>query len=191
MREENKKSYLQGIFGTIYIQLSSSIDELASNYIKLLEEKSTLLKKINSFIYTSNPTSKITLESWELDLLQLQENPVPYNKEKSISYPLYYSLQEQTIIDTLKKAAYENEKISEENFKTLYDFIRNRGRVEKIIEESGNGLKLDAITLEKIMNLTNNRVVTAGKSISLYEELCNKLGLTKKEEKTLEYRIQV
>lgn len=191
MREENKKSYLQGIFGTIYIQLSSSIDELASNYIKLLEEKSNLLKKINSFIYSSNPTSKITLESWELDLLQLQENPVPYKKEKSISYPLYYSLQEQTIIDTLKKAAYENEPISEENFKTLYDFIRNRGRVEKIIEESGNGLKLDAITLEKIMNLTNNRVVTAGKSISLYEELCNKLGLTKKEEKTLEYRIQV
>ena len=190
MKEENKKTYLQGIFGTVYIHLANSIDEIADNYVKLLEEKSNLLKKINSFIFSSDSTSKITLEPWELDLLQLQELTVKTKKENS-SFPLYYNLEEQKLIDTFKKAASETESMSEDNFKTLYNFIRNRGRVERILAESGNGLKVDVPTLEKIMSLTNNRVVTSGKSISLYEGLCQQLGLTKKEQKKLEYRIQI
>ena len=187
MQISEKTRYLQGIFGTIYMNFTPE-QELYNNYNRLLEEKHNLL---NRFYYqlSAEPTKRITIEDWELDLLLLPDKTVNYQK-RPLQFPNYYNIDELRIISILKSIAYQPEKITPEQQEELYIFIRNRSRIEAIINYSGNGLSLDNIVLERILNLTNSRILTNGKFIKTYENLCQRLGLTnKKNNPRLELKI--
>lgn len=187
MQISEKTKYLQGIFGTIYMNFIPE-QELYNNYNSLLEEKHNLLKKLY-YKLSTEPTTRITIEDWELELLLLPDKPTNY-QEKNIKFPIYYNLSELRIISIFKMIAYQPEKTTPEQQEELYNFIRNRSRIEAIINNSGDGLSLDNIVLESILNLTNNRVLTNGNLIQIYEALCQKLGLThQKNNPILELKI--
>lgn len=180
--------FLRNIFGKVYTSLHN-VQELVFNYEYLLEEKKKLLEKIDGYL-NSNSSTRIILEDWEIDLLLLQDTPIIYERnEETINFKNYYSLYELDLIKLLKKISVSPESISEKELERLYDFIRNRSKVEKTIEKSGNGLSLDIQTLDKLIFLIKRRVVTNGKNINIYERLCKKLNLTKEYNYSLEYKI--
>lgn len=187
MQTNNIKKYLQGIFGTVYTTLSSE-QEIYNNYNHLLESKKLVIQKIHSYLH-SDVENRFTLEEWELELLLLPNSPITYEKERKITFPVYYSIEELKIIDLFKNIAYQPDNTTKEQQEELYNFIKNRSRVEAIINNSGLGLSLDKTSLEKLLTLISTRTITSGRTIMLYERLCQKLGLTKKTNPILELKI--
>ncbi len=172
----SNQQVLQEIFGKVYTSFIPQEDLLA-NYKVLLAEKQNLLIRLSTI-----KESRVSLESWEIDLLLLPEL-------KDSEFPQYFSLEELKLIEIFKKAAYQPEIITKEEQEKLYGIIRNRSKIEEILNTSGNGLSLDNQTLEILISLINKRKLTVGKTIELYEELCVKLGLSKaKQSKKLEYK---
>ena len=128
----------------------------------------------------------ITLEDWHIELLQLQSDIILFdNNNNVIEYPEYYSEEQITIINILKKVTYNPDKLTQEEILLLIKFFKNRKVVEDILASSGNGLKLNKRTLSRVMTLFERYTPTTGRNIRTYESLCNKLSLTKKDTRTL------
>ena len=176
--------YLQEVLGSVYISTRNQ-DELLFNYSFLLQEKKSILNKIRNLLMLDEDTS-ITLEDYHIDLLMLQSDIIIYDSNNNvIEYPNYYSEDQLTIINLLKKIAYNPETLTNQEILLLIKFFRNRKLVEDILSSSGNGLKLNKRSLSRVMTLFEGYTPTTGKNIITYESLCTKLSLTKKETHTL------
>lgn len=176
--------YLQEVLGSVYISTRNQ-DELLFNYSFLLQEKKSILNKIRNLLMLDEDTS-ITLEDYHIDLLMLQSDIIIYDSNNNvIEYPNYYSEEQLTIINLLKKIAYNPETLTNQEILLLIKFFRNRKLVEDILSSSGNGLKLNKRTLSRVMTLFEGYTPTTGKNITIYESLCTKLSLTKKDTHTL------
>lgn len=186
MSTNKETKVLEEIFGSVYLAYNPS-QELFFNYRILLEEKKSLLNRINDYLLSESNT-RLVIEDWELDLILIPE--LSSQNDNIIPFRKYYSLEELEIIEALKSIAYQPESLTIEQQEILYKLFRNRYRIATIINTSGNGLSLDQVTLNNIISLTNSRVITSGKTIAIYESLCQKLGLTKKSvNHTLELKI--
>ena len=106
-----------------------------------------------------------------------------------IEYPSYYSEEQLTIINILKKVTYNPESLTNQEILLLIKFFKNRKLVEDILSSSGNGLKLNKRSLSIVIKLFEDKTPTTGKNIKNYESLCTKLSLTKKEINKLEKKI--
>lgn len=174
------KQYLMNIFGAQYYSMSNAT-ELAYNYEYLLAEKNNILERLKN--KSLKKLSEIILEDWELDILLLQETPNFYDGSKNLqNYKAYYNLEELFLVKVLKRTAVSPEKLTQQEIEKLYNFIRSQRKVENIITKSGNGLVLDKETLDKLINLIEKRVLTAGHNIHIYEQICNRLGLIKQKD---------
>lgn len=176
--------YLKEVLGTVYISTRNQ-DELLYNYSFLLQEKKSILNKIHTHLMYDEDTI-ITLEDYHLDLLILQSDTIIYDSDNNvIEYPNYFSNNQLTIISLLKKATYNPDKLTNEEILLLIRFFKNRKLVEDILSSSGNGLKLNKRALSRVMTLFEGFTPTVGKNITIYESLCTKLSLTKKDTHTL------
>ena len=176
-------SFLREVLGTVYV--SKQQDDLVYNYSFLLKEKKNILNKIHTFLMYEED-STITLEDWHIELLQLQSDRIIFDSNNNvIEYPNYYSQEQLTIINILKKASYNSDKLTQEEINILIKFFKNRKLVEDILSSSGNGLKLNKRSLSRVMTLFEGYTITTGKNIRTYESLCTKLSLTKKDTHTL------
>ena len=176
--------YLQEVLGSVYISTRNQ-DELLFNYSFLLQEKKSILNKIRNLLMLDEDAS-ITLEDYHIDLLMLQSDIIIYDSNNNvIEYPNYYSEEQLTIINLLKKIAYNPESLTNQEILLLIKFFRNRKLVEDILSSSGNGLKLNKRSLSRVMTLFEGYTPTTGKNITTYESLCTKLSLTKKDTHTL------
>ena len=180
-------TFLQEILGTVYV--SEQQDELIFNYSFLLKEKKTILNKLNTFLmYEEEKT--IILEDWYFDLLQLQSDRIIFDSNNNvIEYPNYYSEEELTIINILKKIPYNSETLTKEEINILIKFFKNRKLVEDILSSSGNGLKVNKRALKNIMTLFEEKTPTTGTNIKNYESLCTRLSLTKQDNYILEKKV--
>ena len=94
--------YLKEVLGSVYISTRNQ-DELLFNYSFLLQEKKSILNKIRNLLMLDEDTS-ITLEDYHIDLLMLQSDIIIYDSNNNvIEYPNYYSEEQLTIINLLKK----------------------------------------------------------------------------------------
>lgn len=180
-------TFLQEVLGTVYV--SEQQDELIFNYSFLLKEKKTILNKINTFLmYEEDKT--ITLEDWYFDLLQLQSDRIIFDSNNNvIEYPNYYSEEELTIINILKKIPYNPETLTQKEINILIKFFKNRKLVEDILSTSGNGLKVNKRALQRIMTIFQEKTPTTGSNIKNYDSLCTRLSLTKKDNYLLEKKV--
>ena len=176
--------YLKELLGSVYISTRNQ-DELLFNYSFLLQEKKSILNKIHTHLMYDEDTS-ITLEDYHLDLLMLQSDTVIYDSNNNvIEYPNYYSEEQLTIINILRKVTYNPESLTNQEILLLIKFFKNRKLVEDILSSSGNGLKLNKRSLSRVITLFEGYTPTTGKNIITYESLCTKLSLTKKDTHTL------
>jgi hypothetical protein len=176
--------YLKELLGSVYISTRNQ-DELLFNYSFLLQEKKTILNKINTHLMYEEDTT-ITLEDYHIDLLMLQSDTIIYDSNNNvIEYPNYYSQEQLTIINILKKVTYNPDTLTNQEILLLIKFFKNRKLVEDILSSSGNGLKLNKRSLSRVMTLFEGYTPTTNKNITLYESLCTKLSLTKKDTHTL------
>ena len=176
--------YLQEQLGSVYISTRNK-DELLFNYSFLLQEKKSILNKIHTHLMYDEDTT-ITLEDYHIDLLMLKSDTILYDSNNNvIEYPSYYSQEQLTIINLLKKITYNPYTLTNEEILLLIKFFRNRKLVEDILSSSGNGLKLNKRSLSRVITLFEGYTPTVGKNITLYESLCTKLSLTKKDTHTL------
>ena len=176
--------YLKELLGSVYISTRNQ-DELLFNYSFLLQEKKTILNKINTHLMYEEDTT-ITLEDYHIDLLMLQSDTIIYDSNNNvIEYPNYYSQEQLTIINLLKKVTYNPDTLTNQEILLLIKFFKNRKLVEDILSSSGNGLKLNKRSLSRVMTLFEGYTPTTNKNITLYESLCTKLSLTKKDTHTL------
>lgn len=176
-------NFLREVLGNIYV--SEKQDDLVYNYSFLLKEKKTILDKIRNHLMLEEDTI-ITLEDWHIDLLQLQSDTIIFDSNNDvIEYPNYYSQEQLTIINLLKKITYNPDTLTQEELLLLIRFFKNRKVVEDIIASSGNGIKLNKRALSKVMTLFEGYTPTTGRNIITYESLCTKLSLTKKDTHTL------
>lgn len=176
--------YLKELLGSVYISTRNQ-DELLFNYSFLLQEKKTILNKINTHLMYEEDTT-ITLEDYHIDLLMLQSDTIIYDSNNNvIEYPNYYSQEQLTIINLLKKVTYNPDTLTNQEILLLIKFFKNRKIVEDILSSSGNGLKLNKRSLSRVMTLFEGYTPTTNKNITLYESLCTKLSLTKKDSHTL------
>jgi hypothetical protein len=176
--------YLKELLGSVYISTRNQ-DELLFNYSFLLQEKKTILNKINTHLMYEEDTT-ITLEDYHIDLLMLQSDTIIYDSNNNvIEYPNYYSQEQLTIINILKKVTYNPDTLTKQEILLLIKFFKNRKLVEDILSSSGNGLKLNKRSLSRVMTLFEGYTPTTNKNITLYESLCTKLSLTKKDTHTL------
>ena len=181
-----KYEYLKEMLGIVYV--SNRKDDIVNNYSILLNEKKKLLDKIRNNLMLDE--CSITLEDWHLEILQLQSDKVIFDKNKKvIEYPKYYSQEELIIIKILKRITYTPEELKQEEMLKLIKFFKNRKLVEDILSSSGNGLILNKRALQKVMKLFDGYTTTTGKNIMIYESLCTKLSLTKKDDNLLEKKI--
>ena len=94
--------YLKEVLGSVYISTRNQ-DELLFNYSFLLQEKKAILNKLRNLLMLDEDTS-ITLEDYHIDLLMLQSDTILYDSNNNvIEYPNYYSEEQLTIINLLKK----------------------------------------------------------------------------------------
>lgn len=176
--------YLKEVLGSVYISTRNQ-DELLFNYSFLLQEKKSILNKIHTHLMYDEDTT-ITLEDYHIDLLMLQSDTILYDSNNNvIEYPNYYSEEQLTIINLLKKITYNPESLTNQEILLLIKFFKNRKLVEDILSSSGNGLKLNKRSLSRVMTLFEGYTPTTGKNIITYESLCTKLSLTKKDTHTL------
>ena len=176
--------YLKELLGSVYISTRNQ-DELLFNYSFLLQEKKSILNKIHTYLMYDEDTP-ITLEDYHIDLLMLQSDTVIYDSNnKVIEYPNYYSEEQLTIINLLKKITYNPDSLTNQEILLLIKFFKNRKLLEDILSSSGNGLKLNKRSLSRVMTLFEGYTPTTGKNIITYESLCTKLSLTKKDTHTL------
>ena len=176
-------TFLEEVLGSVYI--SKQQDDVIFNYSFLLKEKKTLLNKIHTFLMYEEE-GIISLEDWHIDLLQLQSDRIIFDSNNNvIEYPNYYSKEQLSIINLLKKTTYNPDKLTQEEILLLIKFFKNRKIVEDILSSSGNGLKLNKRSLSRVMTLFEGYTPTTGKNIKNYESLCTKLSLTKKDTHTL------
>jgi hypothetical protein len=181
-------TFLQEVLGTVYVSKSNK-EELTFNYSFLLKEKKSLLNKIHNLLMTDEESSLI-LEDWQIELLQLQSDRIIFDSNKNvIEYPQYYTQEELTIINILKKTTYNPDTLTPEEIQILIKYFKNRKLVEDILSSSGNGLKLNKRSLSIVIKLFEDKTPTTGKNIKNYESLCTKLSLTKKEINKLEKKI--
>ena len=180
--------YLQEMLGAVYISTKNK-DELLHNYSILLKKKKSILDTIrNALMYEEDIT--FTLESWQIDLLQLQSDTILFDSSNNvIEYPSYFSKEELTIINLLKRIAYNPEQITNTEMQLLIKFFKNRKLVEDILFSSGNGLKLNKRALKRVLSLFENKYPTTGSNIRTYESLCLELSLTKINPHKLEKKI--
>ena len=176
--------YLKELLGSVYISTRNQ-DELLFNYSFLLQEKKSILNKIHTHLMYDEDTP-ITLEDYHIDLLMLQSDTVIYDSNNNvIEYPNYYSEEQLTIINLLKKVTYNPDSLTNQEKLLLIKFFKNRKLLEDILSSSGNGLKLNKRSLSRVMTLFEGYTPTTGKNIITYESLCTKLSLTKKDTHTL------
>ncbi len=176
--------YLKEVLGSVYISTRNQ-DELLFNYSFLLQEKKSILNKIHTHLMYDEDTT-ITLEDYHIDLLMLQSDTVIYDSNNNvIEYPNYYSQEQLTIINILRKVTYNPESLTNQEILLLIKLFKNRKLVEDILSSSGNGLKLNKRSLSRVMTLFEGYTPTTGKNITTYESLCTKLSLTKKDTHTL------
>ena len=176
--------YLKELLGSVYISTRNQ-DELLFNYSFLLQEKKSILNKIHTHLMYDEDTP-ITLEDYHIDLLMLQSDTVIYDSNNNvIEYPNYYSEEQLTIINLLKKVTYNPDSLTNQEKLLLIKFFKNRKLLEDILSSSGNGLKLNKRSLSRVMTLFEGYTPTTGKNIITYESLCTKLSLTKKGTHTL------
>ena len=176
-------TFLEEVLGSVYI--SKQQDDVIFNYSFLLKEKKSLLNKIHTFLMYEEE-GIITLEDWHIDLLQLQSDRIIFDSNNNvIEYPNYYSQEQLSIINLLKKTTYNPDTLTQEEILLLIKFFKNRKIVEDILSSSGNGLKLNKRSLSKVMTLFEGFTPTLGKNITIYESLCTKLSLTKSNKHTL------
>jgi hypothetical protein len=176
-------TFLREVLGNLYV--SQQQEDIVFNYSFLLKEKKAILNKINTLLMYEDDNS-ITLEDWHIELLQLQSDRILFDSNNNvIQYPQYFSQEELTIISILKKATYNPDKLTQEEMQILIKFFKNRKLVEDILASSGNGLKLNKRSLSRVMTLFEGYTPTTNKNITLYESLCTKLSLTKKDTHTL------
>ncbi len=171
-----KQSVLTDFLGNVYIS-NNNIDEATKNYSFLLEEKIKLISYLHTIIQNE---SDVTLEQYQLDLLLLNSTPITYDDQNNIiNYPTYYSIEELTLIDILKKISYNPESIIQEEYELLYRFFKNRLLIDNMLRSSGNGLRISSNLLSKLLKLFSTKRTTIGKNIKNYESLCKSLSLVK------------
>ena len=117
--------------------------------------------------------------------MRKSKKPHPISNNNIIEYPNYYSQEQLTIINLLKKTTYNPDTLTQEEILLLIKFFKNRKVVEDILSSSGNGLKLNKRALRSVMTLFEGYTSTAGRNIITYESLCTKLSLTKQNSHTL------
>ncbi len=172
---EERRDYLINVFGNSYL-VSNNCEELNRNYQELLSLKNQKLESMKSFILEDNHTKKLYFESWEIDLLLLTSYPGK-NDEDMKDYT-YFSFKELDFIKLLKTIS-NNYELSEEEFKLLYSFIRNRKSIEELMESSiDERIALNIEMVKILYNLVTSRHVTFGHNIKAYERLCHSLNLT-------------
>lgn len=173
---EERRNPLINVFGNSYL-VSNNYEELSRNYQELLSLKNQKLESMKSFILEDNHTKKLYFESWELDLLLLTSYPGK-NDENMKDYT-YFSFKELDFIKLLKSIASKTNELSEEEFKLLYSFIRNRKAIEELTESSvDERIALSIETVKILYSLVTSRQVTFGHNIKAYERLCHSLNLT-------------
>lgn len=178
-----KLTFLEEALGSVYI--SKQQDDVIFNYSFLLKEKKTLLNKIHTFLMYEEE-GIITLQDWHLELLQLQSDRIIFDSSNNvIEYPNYYSKEQLSIINILKKTTYNPDSLTQEEILLLIKFFKNRKVAKDILSTAGNGLKLNKKSLSRVMTLFEGYTPTTGKNITTYESLCTKLSLTKKDTHTL------
>ena len=132
---------------------------------------------MKSFILEDNHTKKLYFESWELDLLLLTS--YPGKTDENMKDYTYFSFKELDFIKLLKSIASKTNELSEEEFKLLYSFIRNRKAIEELTESSvDERIALSIETVKILYSLVTSRQVTFGHNIKAYERLCHSLNLT-------------
>lgn len=173
---EERRNPLINVFGNSYL-VSNNYEELGRNYQELLSLKNQKLESMKSFILEDNHTKKLYFESWELDLLLLTS--YPGKTDENMKDYTYFSFKELDFIKLLKSIASKTNELSEEEFKLLYSFIRNRKAIEELTESSvDERIALSIETVKILYSLVTSRQVTFGHNIKAYERLCHSLNLT-------------
>lgn len=173
---EERRNPLINVFGNSYL-VSNNYEELSRNYQELLSLKNQKLESMKSFILEYNHTKKLYFESWELDLLLLTS--YPGKTDENMKDYTYFSFKELDFIKLLKSIASKTNELSEEEFKLLYSFIRNRKAIEELTESSvDERIALSIETVKILYSLVTSRQVTFGHNIKAYERLCHSLNLT-------------
>lgn len=173
---EERRNPLINVFGNSYL-VSNNYEELSRNYQELLSLKNQKLESMKSFILEDNHTKKLYFESWELDLLLLTS--YPGKTDENMKDYTYFSFKELDFIKLLKSIASKTNELSEEEFKLLYSFIRNRKAIEELTESSvDERIALSIETVKILYSLVTSRQVTFGHNIKAYERLCHSLNLT-------------
>lgn len=170
-----QKTEIRDIFGVEYCILNDEIT-LTDNYNSILSQRGYLISKLYYFLDNSALSSMYALSTSDIDLLCFN-CVIPSNLDQHY-FPQYCSYEELSLFRLLKKIAINKNEVTEEEYLKLYSFIRNRKRVENIIEYSTyNKIFLDKKTIEQLLTLVTKRTLTNGHVIRLYESLCHDLNL--------------
>lgn len=176
--EKRNIESLRNIFGSAYLVLSN-VDELTTNYQELEYQKKQLLERMQLFISVPNPNKIMSIETWQFDLLLLEESKTEINPS-DYKYYTYYSFKELDFIKLLKSISQGKNNLTEEEYNLLYYFIHNKKAIEDMISNSGNNLLIITPQIVNILyHLSTTRHITVGHNIKAYERLCHNLDITK------------
>lgn len=189
MNSSNKNN-LKSVFGLIYC-ISNNLDKLNDNYNSIISTRANLLSKLYYFIETSPDTSAIYLTEIDLDLIKFNTISVNHEQYKSLPYFMkYFNYEHLKLFAILRKIITDKSSLTEEDITILNSIIRNKNRVNNLINNSITGrLSIDKKTLELILSITSKYYLTTGHTIKVYENLCRELNLgTYTNNQILEYR---
>lgn len=176
--EKRNIESLRNIFGSAYLVLSN-IDELTTNYQELEYQKKQLLERMQLFISISNPNKVMSIESWQFDLLLIEDSKKEINPS-DYKYYTYYSFKELDFIKLLKSISQGKINLTDMEYNLLYHFIPNKKAIEDMISNSGNNLlTINPQIVNVLYHLSITRHITVGHNIKAYERLCHNLDLTK------------
>ncbi len=191
MIDKNKYPELKSIFGTgYYIQHNPTT--LSDNYNSIISARKSLQSKIYFFLNNTSRDSLFKLSKTDLELLEFSTILANTSQYPEIpKYINYYSYNELYLFEVLKKLTSNEETLSSEDIQILQHFLIVNTRIKYLISSTkDNSINVDKFTLSLLFTLSNNRTLTAGHTISIYEKLCQELKLgTYTTNPKLEYRI--
>lgn len=190
MIDNNKYTELKSIFGTVYcMQNNPSI--LSDNYNSIVSIRKSLQSKIYFFLNNTSQNSLFKLSKTDLDLLEFSTIPANLSQYQEFpKYLNYYNYDELHLFKVLKKLTNREESFSSEDIRILQHFLIVNTRIKSLISSTkDNGIEVDKFTLSLLFNLSNNRTLTTGHTISMYEKICQELKIgTYTINPILEYR---
>lgn len=190
MINNSKYTELKSIFGTMYC-MQNNPTTISDNYHSIISTRKSLQSKIYFFLNNTSQNSLFELSKTDLDLLEFSTFPSNISQYQELpKYLNYYNYDELHLFKVLKKLTNKEESLNSEDVQILQHFLIVNTRIKSLISSTkDNVIEVDKFTLSLLFNLSNNKILTTGHTISIYEKICQELKLgIYTINPTLEYR---